>query len=90
MIVDYREDEGLTDRAGALAVLATCHPLRALADLARGRPGEPGLTALAPAALRLARDPGARVAALAGEDARASARRLAALAGRALDQGERS
>jgi hypothetical protein len=87
--VDYREDDGIAVRAGALVALAVRHPLRAAADvLARG-PGEPGLSALAPAVLRLKRDHRARVHALGGEEIRATARRLARLAGRPLDENQR-
>jgi len=94
--VDYREDDGVAARLAALVVLSARHPLRCAADLVRRRPGEPDLTALAPAARRLTRDDGARVQALGGEEAGAGARRLAALAGRCLEvlggdrEGERS
>jgi GT2 family glycosyltransferase len=84
--VDYREDDGIAPRAGALVALAVRHPLRAAGDLVARRPGEPGLSALAPAVLRLQRDRAARVHALGGDDVRATARRLARLAGRPLDE----
>ncbi len=87
--VDYREDDGIAARAGALLALVLLHPLRAGADLVARRPGEPGLSALAPAVLRLKRDRGARVLALGGEEIRATARRLARLAGRPLDENPR-
>jgi hypothetical protein len=90
--VDYREDDGIAARAGALLVVAVRHPLRAAGDLLARRPGEPGLSALAPAVLRLQRDRrggGARVHALGGEDTRATARRLARLAGRPLEENDR-
>jgi Glycosyl transferase family group 2 len=86
--VDYREDDGAAARAGALARLAVRHPLRCASDLLHRRPGEPRLGALAPAALRLRRDAEARVHALAGADAQAAARRLAALVGRSPGAGE--
>jgi GT2 family glycosyltransferase len=87
--VDYREDDGIAARAGALLALVAAHPLRAAADvLSRGR-GDPSLSALAPAVLRLQRDRRARVHALGGEDVRATARRLARLAGRPLDEPRR-
>jgi hypothetical protein len=89
--VDYREDDGIAARAWALARLAARRPSRSLVEKRppqsrfSTRLDEPGLSALAPAALRLAREPGARVRALdpgGGDDA--TARRLAALAGAAL------
>jgi hypothetical protein len=88
LAVDYREDDGAAARAAALARLAARHPVRCAADLIHRRPGEPRLGALAPAALRLQRDAGARVHALGGEDAQAAARRLAALAGRSPHDGQ--
>jgi GT2 family glycosyltransferase len=87
--VDYREDDGIAARAWALIALAVLHPMRSAADLVSHRPGEPGLSALAPAVLRLKRDRGARVHALGGEEVRATARRLARLAGRPLDENPR-
>jgi hypothetical protein len=84
--IDYREDDGMVARAAALLALVVRHPLRCVADvLARG-PGEPSLSALAPAVLRLQRDRLARVHAIGGEELRATARRLARLAGRPLDE----
>jgi hypothetical protein len=85
LAIDYREDDGAAARAGALARLLVRHPLRCALDAVRRSPGDPKLFSLAPAVRRLARDPGARVRALGGEDARNTARRLAALAGRALE-----
>jgi hypothetical protein len=87
--IDYREDDGIAARAGALIALTARHPLRAAADLVARAPGEPKLSAPAPAALRLKRDRPARVQALGGDEARATARRLARLAGRPLDEGHR-
>jgi hypothetical protein len=87
--IAYREDDGIAARAGALAALIARHPLRAVADLASRRPAEPRLSALAPAALRLERDRGARVHPLGGDEVRGTARRLARLAGRPLDDALR-
>jgi hypothetical protein len=93
--IAYREDDGAGARAGALLKLVLRHPLRCLRDVAARRTHDPGssgrvgLAALAPAALRIQRDPGARVHALGGQPAREIAARLAALTGRALDGGPR-
>ena len=84
--IDYREDDGMAARAGALIALVVRHPLRCVADILARRPGEPGLSALAPAVLRLQRDAHARVHAIGGEEVRTTARRLARLAGRPLDE----
>ena len=88
--VDYREDDGIAARAAAVLALAVRHPVRSAADLLARRPGEPPLSALAPAVLRLRRDRRARVHALGGEEIRATARRIARLAGRPLDENPRS
>jgi GT2 family glycosyltransferase len=85
LTVDYREDDGLATRAVALVRVFTRHPLRCALDLARRRPGEPRLAAIAPAVRRLGRDADARVHPLGGEEARAVAARIAALAGRPLE-----
>jgi GT2 family glycosyltransferase len=85
----YREDDGLAARVGALLALVLRHPLRAAVDVMTRRPGEPGLSALAPAVLRLGRDRRARVHPLGGDETRATARRLARLAGRPLDEPRR-
>ncbi len=82
--IAYREDDGLASRMVALVRLAIRHPVRCARDVIRRRPGEPTLAALAPAALRLARQADARVHPLGGEEVQATAHRLAALAGRAL------
>jgi GT2 family glycosyltransferase len=87
--IDYREDDGAAARARALVGLVARHPLRAGLDLVRRRAGEPKLSALAPAAGRLAGDPGARVLPL-GEGAQATAERLARLAGRRLARAPHS
>jgi GT2 family glycosyltransferase len=84
--IDYREDDGMAARAGALLALLVRHPLRCAADFLARRPAEPSLSALAPAVLRLQRDGHARVLAIGGEEVRATARRLARLAGRPLDE----
>jgi hypothetical protein len=83
--IDYREDDGALLRAFAVLRLFVRHPLRCLLDLRRREPGEPGLDALAPAVLRLEREPDARVHALGAGNAQAIARRVAALAGRPVD-----
>lgn len=88
--IDYREDEGKAARALALVRLAARHPLRCARDAARGHLGQPTLAALAPAALRLQREPSARLHPLGGDEAQAMARRLAALTGRRLYIGEQS
>jgi GT2 family glycosyltransferase len=87
--IDYREDDGIAVRAGALLALAVRHPARAAADFMAHRPGEPKLSALAPAVHRLERDRGARVHAVGGDDVRTTARRLARLAGRPFDDSRR-
>jgi GT2 family glycosyltransferase len=87
--IDYLEDDGLAARAIATSALLLRHPLRSAQDAARRRPGEPGLTALAPAVRRLERDADARVLALGGERPEAIARRLAQLAGRPADELEK-
>ncbi|MBV8997702.1 MAG: glycosyltransferase [Solirubrobacterales bacterium] len=84
--IDYREDDGIAVRAGALAALLARHPLRSATDVAARRQGEPKLSALAPAARRLERDTDARVHVVGGDEVRATARRLARLAGRPFDE----
>jgi GT2 family glycosyltransferase len=88
--IDYREDDGLASRILALLRLVVRHPVRCARDFLRREPGGPTLTAIAPAAVRLMRQPGARVHALGGEEVRATARRLAALAGRVLADPRRA
>jgi hypothetical protein len=88
--IDYREDEGAAARAGALLMLVALHPLRSALDLARRSSGDPPLLALAPAVRRLEHDPRARVHALGGDEPQRTARRLAALAGRGLQEPRRS
>jgi hypothetical protein len=87
--IDYREDDGIAARAAALVALVVRHPLRAVGDVLGRRPGEPPLSALAPAVRRLARDGRARVHALGASDTRVTARRIARLAGRPLDEAPR-
>ncbi len=88
--ISYREDDGLAARLVALSRLVVHHPLRCARDFIHRRPGEPTLTAIAPAALRLASQRGARVHPLGGEEVQATAQRLAALAGRPLAEPRRA
>ncbi len=85
LTIDYLEDDGAASRFVAVMRLALRHPVRSGFDFAGRRPGDPKLAALAPAVLRLGRDPEARVHPLGGGQAQRVARRLAALAGRALE-----
>ncbi|HUA04404.1 MAG TPA: glycosyltransferase family 2 protein [Solirubrobacteraceae bacterium] len=87
--IDYREDDGIAARAVSLAALVARHPLRAFSDVLSRRPGEPPLSALAPVVRRLAHDGRARVHALGGSETRVTARRIAHLAGRPLDDAPR-
>ena len=87
--VEYREDDGIAARLVALVALFVRHPLRLVADVVSRRRGEPPLSALAPAVRRLRRDPRARVHALGGSETRVTARRIARLAGRPLDEAPR-
>jgi GT2 family glycosyltransferase len=90
--IDYREDDGIAVRAGALVALAVRHPLRVAVDLIAYRPRQPKLSALAPAALRLTRERRGgrvRVHVVGGDEVRMTARRLARLAGRPLDDPRR-
>jgi GT2 family glycosyltransferase len=83
--VAYLEDDGAAARWAAAIVVVATHPLRAALDLLSRPSGAPPLRALAPAVRRLERDAGARLqAAGAGHD-RATATRLARLAGRSLE-----
>lgn len=82
--VDYREDDGAAARAYAVARLGARHPVRCLRDVIRRRPGDPLLSALAPAARRIARDRDARIQPLGGAQPRSDAARIAALVGRPL------
>lgn len=85
--IDYREDDGVAARAVALVRLTARHPVRCALDGFRRGHSAPGLSALAPAAVRLEHDRGARVHALGGVQAHATARRLTALSGRRLEGG---
>jgi hypothetical protein len=89
LTIDYREDDGVATRAVALALLVARHPVRCVLDLLQREQDDPPLTAIAPAVRRLARDPAARVHALGPGEAQATARRLAALAGRRLTDSRR-
>jgi hypothetical protein len=84
--VDYREDDGVAERALALVALAAMHPLRCLRDRARSGSPHPPLAALAPAARRLQRDAGAPIRPIGGQAARVTAARLAAVTGRGGDR----
>ncbi len=83
--VAYREDDGVAARAVALVRLVLGHPLRCAADRLGRAPGQPTLAAVAPAVRRLRREPGAIVHPL-GAGTQETARRIARLAGRRLDQ----
>jgi Glycosyl transferase family group 2 len=84
--VRYLEDDGAGARAAAALALAVRHPLRVASDLLSPDSTRLSTWALAPAVLRLARDSGARVHPLGGEAARGTARRIARLAGRQLEE----
>ena len=88
LAIDYREDDGAAARVLAAVRLVARHPLRSVRDAWSRDAGEPGLTALAPAVRRLARDRQARVHSVGGGDATGVARRLAALAGRPLQDSD--
>ncbi len=88
--VEYREDDGAAARLLAFLRLLIRHPFRCLLDFIRRGPSDPGLSALAPAVSRIARTRDARVQPLGGDGARRTAVRLAALAGRPLEQPPRS
>ena len=84
--VRYREDDGAAARAAAGLQLLLRHPVLVAQDLISTGSNAPSTWALAPVIRRLAREPGARIHPLGGESARAAARRIARLAGRALAQ----
>lgn len=90
LAIDYREDDGAASRLRSLTVLVLRHPFRCARDLMGRREGEPGLAALAPAVRRLGRDAGARVHVLGGPETRATALRIARLAGRPLEEDPES
>jgi GT2 family glycosyltransferase len=83
--IAYREDDGIAARLSALARLALHHPIRCVLDRIRRGEGEPTLAAIAPGVRRLEREHNARVLGLGGAETRATARRIAKLAGRPLD-----
>jgi GT2 family glycosyltransferase len=85
LTVHYREDEGLATRVAAALTMAVTHPFRLLRDLIARASDEPSIWTLAPAARRLEHDPGARVHALGGPTAQATARRLARLGARPIE-----
>jgi GT2 family glycosyltransferase len=87
--IDYREDDGIAGRAAALLALFVRHPLRCVGDVLGRQAGQPPLSALAPVVRRLKRDPDARVHALGGSETPVTARRIARLAGRPLDEAPR-
>lgn len=87
--IDYREDDGIAARAAALIALIVRHPARSVADVLSRRAGEPSLSALAPSVRRLAHDGRARVHVLGGSETRVTARRIARLAGRPVDEAPR-
>jgi GT2 family glycosyltransferase len=82
--IRYLEDEGMASRVVAGLRMVIRHPVRTARDLTE-RPQDGASTwSLAPAVLRLERDPGARVHPLGAGRAQGTARRLAALAGRPM------
>ncbi len=83
--IAYREDDGVAARAGALLWLLARHPIRSARDLLTHRAAAASLWALAPAARRVRRSNATRVHALGGQEVRDTARRLAALTGRGLE-----
>jgi GT2 family glycosyltransferase len=82
--VRYLEDDGAAVRAAAGLELLVRHPLLTARDLVRARSAQPSTWALAPAVLRLEREPRTRVHPLGGSAAQATARRIARLAGRSV------
>jgi GT2 family glycosyltransferase len=88
--IHYAEDDGVASRVASLALLLARHPLMAALDLLARRPGDPTLAALAPAVRRLRKDSRARVHALGGDQARATGRRIARLAGRRFEEAPRA
>jgi hypothetical protein len=85
LTVNYLEDEGPASRVAAAVAVAAAHPLRVARDMLARESAEPSTWGLAPAVRRLERDPGARVHALGGDAAQATARRLARLAARPVE-----
>ena len=85
LTVHYLEDEGRASRAAAAFAVGAAHPLRFARDVLARASAEPSTWSLAPAVRRLERDPRARVHALGGQTAQATARRLARLAARPVE-----
>jgi hypothetical protein len=84
--VRYLEDDGAAARAAAALGLLVRHPVLAARDLLRTERARPGTWALAPAVRRLSQDPDARLHPLGGPTAAATARRIARLSGRRLEE----
>ncbi|MFL5823703.1 MAG: glycosyltransferase family 2 protein [Solirubrobacteraceae bacterium] len=80
--IRYMEDEGAAARMVAGLRLLARHPRRTARDLVARPAAGPSTWALAPAVLRLEREPGARIHPLGAGAAQGTARRLARLAGR--------
>jgi hypothetical protein len=83
--IDYLEDDGRLARVLAAGWLILRHPARSLFDLVQRGSDEPPLRVLAPGVRRLEHDPGARLHVLGAGRSRATAERLARLAGRPRD-----
>ncbi len=84
--IAYREDDGVASRALLLLRLLFRHPLRCARDRLDRGPAAPRLWELAPTVARLERRPQARIHALGGDDVQTTARRLAQLTGRPIEQ----
>lgn len=84
LAINYREDDGAAERFLAVVRLGLRHPVRTVTQLLVPGSG-PSVLAMAPAALRLARDREVRVHVLGGAGARSAAERLARLAGREVE-----
>ena len=84
--VRYLEDDGAAARVAAVLALALRHPVLVASDLLSADSSRLSTWALAPAVRRLAGDPGARVHPLGGPAAQTTARRIAHLAGRRLEE----
>jgi GT2 family glycosyltransferase len=85
LTIDYQEDDGLLIRLTATALLVLRRPWRCLLDTMQRGSEDPPLFVIAPAVVRLEREPGARLHALGGPRSQANAERLARLAGRRLE-----
>jgi GT2 family glycosyltransferase len=84
--VDYVEDDGVAARWAAAAAFAVRHPMRTGFDVLNRPPGAAPLRMLAPAVRRLERNSRARIHTLGAGQDRATAQRLARLAGRTLER----